>query len=151
MQPLTRFLAGARALGSKLGPGFLVQLPPSLELDVAAADSFFATLRGEHAGAVVCEPRHESWFGQRAEALFLQWRIGRVAADPPPVPAAAEPAGWPDPIYYRLHGSPRMYYSGYEDERLAQMAAIISARGGEVWCMFDNTALMAGYPTRSTC
>lgn len=72
--------------------------------------------------------------------MFLRWRVGRVAADPAPVPAAADPAGWPDPIYYRLHGSPRMYYSGYEDERLAQMAASISPRSGEVWCMFDNTA-----------
>jgi uncharacterized protein YecE (DUF72 family) len=138
-EPLTNFLAGAQALGSKLGP-ILVQLPPSLALDVAVADSFFATLRDQHPGAVVCEPRHESWVGETAEGLFLRWRIGRVAADPPPAPAAAQPAGWPNPIYYRLHGSPRRYYSGYGDEGIAQVAATILAGNGEVWCTFDNTA-----------
>ena len=137
--PLDEFLTGARMLGSKLGP-ILVQLPPSLAFDPALAGRFFSLLRQRHAGAVVCEPRHPNWFGDDADGLLKANRIGRVAADPAVVPAAAEPGGWPEPAYYRLHGSPRKYFSGYEDERIRRLASIVTAAAGEVWCIFDNTA-----------
>lgn len=134
---LDRFLAEAGALGEKLGP-LLVQLPPSLQFQAEVAGSFFSGLRERFAGAVVCEPRHPSWFAPEVEALFAGFRVGRVAADPAPVPAAAEPGGWPGWIYYRLHGSPRVYYSGYSEEYLDALAARLRATGG--WCIFDNTA-----------
>ena len=70
------------------------------------------------------------------------YRISRVAADPPPVPAAVAPAGWPRLAYLRLHGSPRKYWSRYEKNYIATLAttarSIPSAE--EVWCVFDNTA-----------
>lgn len=144
---LRRWLLGPAALGRRLGP-LLVQLPPSLTFDSRRADSFFRTLRSlqkRAKGAVVCEPRHPSWFEEAAERLLVRHRVARVAADPARVPAAAEPGGWPKIVYYRLHGSPRMYYSGYSDELLAKLAAKLQPRGGsgakaEVWCIFDNTA-----------
>ena len=138
-EPLDEFLTGARLLGKKLGP-ILVQLPPSLAFDPALATSFFTTLRDRHAGPIVCEPRHASWFADDADGLLKTRGIGRVAADPAVVPAAAEPGGWPEPGYYRLHGSPRKYFSGYEDERIRRLASAIEEAAGEVWCMFDNTA-----------
>ncbi len=44
--------------------------------------------------------------------------------------------------YYRLHGSPRVYWSGYSEEYLDELAVkIASLRArAEVWCIFDNTA-----------
>ena len=140
-----QFLAEVSALDEKLGC-LLVQLPPSLSLEAAVAESFFATLRSHYASAVVCEPRHPTWFTPEADELLRRFQISRVAADPAPVPEAAEPGGWPETIYYRLHGSPRMYYSSYADAYLAALAARLQKNAQanrNVWCIFDNTALDA--------
>lgn len=48
--------------------------------------------------------------------------------------------------YYRLHGSPRIYYSAYSEEYLAALAERLRAdaeEGRTVWCVFDNTTLGA--------
>jgi uncharacterized protein YecE (DUF72 family) len=142
---LTVFLEEATALGDRLGP-LLVQLPPSLEMHPETADEFFATLRTLFAGDVVCEPRHESWFGATAEALLAAHRVARVAADPARWPEAARPGGWPGLVYLRQHGSPRMYYSAYSSDFLDDTAALLQERrraGARCWCIFDNTTLGA--------
>lgn len=140
-RPLQDFLASLAGLGRRLGP-LLVQLPASLAFDPRVARGFFALLRERHDGPVVCEPRHASWFETDANGLLLRHRIGRVAADPAVVPAAALPGGWPGVVYYRLHGSPRKYWSIYELERVAQWAQALRGlpRGTPAWCVFDNTA-----------
>jgi uncharacterized protein YecE (DUF72 family) len=139
------FLEEVRGLGDRLGP-LLVQLPPSLAFDEVVADEFFHALRERHAGDVACEPRHESWFGARAEALLVRHRVARAGADPARWPAAAVGGGWPDLLYLRLHGSPRMYYSAYTAGYLDAMAETLRdalQRGAACWCMFDNTTLGA--------
>ncbi len=138
-KPLDEFLASAQLLGKKLGP-ILVQLPPSVAFDPGLATSFFATLRDRHPGALVCEPRHPSWFADDADGLLSANCIGRVAADPAVVPAAALPGGWLEPAYYRLHGSPRKYFSRYDETSIRRLASEVRGAAGEVWCMFDNTA-----------
>jgi uncharacterized protein YecE (DUF72 family) len=142
---LDSFLAGVTSLGTRLGC-LLVQLPPSLAFDPPAAEAFFAALRQRHAGAVVAEPRHSTWFTPLAEQMLVAFRVGRVAADPPLAPAGGEPGGWPGTVYYRLHGSPRVYYSDYDaaylDALAARLAALARAEA-PVWCIFDNTALGA--------
>jgi uncharacterized protein YecE (DUF72 family) len=148
---LAAFFGEAGALGEKLGP-ILVQLPPGLVFDERTAAAFFAGVREQFDGDVVCEPRHASWFLPDAGAVLEQFGISRVAADPPvPVPEAAHPGGSAARvIYYRLHGSPRIYYSAYSEEyldALAQTLTAARAAGGDsppaVWCIFDNTALGA--------
>lgn len=139
--PLTEFLAQVRGLGQRRGP-LLVQLPPSLVFEPRAVRNFFALLRDLHDGPVVCEPRHDSWFATRAEALLAAHRIGRVAADPAPVSQAGGPGGWHGIAYFRLHGSPRRYWSVYDPDRLRHWAGTLEAlpRGTDGWCIFDNTA-----------
>lgn len=137
--PLDAFLHGVRALGPALG-GLLVQLPPSLALDAATADAFLAALRARHEGAVAVEPRHASRFDAGADALLASWRVGRVAADPARVPAAAEPGGWPGTVYHRLHGSPRTFYAAYGAAYLDALASRLLAGSAGAWCIFDNTA-----------
>ena len=139
------FLDEVTALGDRLGP-LLVQLPPSLAFDADVADEFFTTLGVFHGGDVACEPRHPSWFVADATSLLIKHHVARVAADPARVPEAAHPGGWEGLAYYRLHGSPQMYYSDYSVEYLAMIAAELrsgaphqSAR----WCIFDNTTLGA--------
>jgi uncharacterized protein YecE (DUF72 family) len=146
---LATFLAEAGGLGGALSC-LLVQLPPSLQFDAAVADGFFASVRTRTEVAAVCEPRHPTWFSAQADEVLARWKVARVAADPARVPAAAEPGGWRDLAYYRLHGSPRIYYSAYDADYLDALAARIRAdlhAGRETWCIFDNTA--AGAATQN--
>jgi uncharacterized protein YecE (DUF72 family) len=142
------FLSEVTCLGPKLGC-LLVQLPPSLTYDRPVAEEFFRDLRAQYSGSVVIEPRHPSWFTPEVTARLSAHRIGQVAADPACVPAAAEPAGWPELVYVRLHGSPEIYYSTYDDaylDRLARRLRALASTAREVWCIFDNTALFAATP-----
>jgi uncharacterized protein YecE (DUF72 family) len=136
---MAAFLAEAARLGEKLGP-VLIQLPPSLAYDAAVARRFFETLRAGFDGAVVFEPRHATWFDAEPDSLLGACRIARVAADPARHPEAARPGGWRGLAYWRLHGSPRMYYSAYEPAALAALAREVAAdRAEEAWVIFDNT------------
>lgn len=145
---LDEFLAAVAGLGERLGC-LLVQMPPSLALDVALADRFFRSVRERYARPLVAEPRHATWFTPEGEALLAAHRVGRVGADPVCAPGADEPGGWPGTVYFRLHGSPRMYYSAYDaaflDRLVGRLDAARRAPGlaGPVWCIFDNTALDA--------
>ncbi|AZO04169.1 MULTISPECIES: DUF72 domain-containing protein [unclassified Mesorhizobium] len=136
------FLGQIGGLGAKLSV-LLIQLPPSLQFEAQTAENFFASLRAKTDRRLVCEPRHPSWFEPEAEALLSRVQVGRVAADPAPVPAAAMPGGWREIAYFRFHGAPRIYYSDYEADQLLEIGgrlAQASASAAEVWCIFDNTA-----------
>lgn len=137
------FVPGPAALGDRAGP-LIVQLPPSLAFDPSVAGPFFAAFRAHWPGPLVCEPRHPSWFTGEGDALLAVYRTGRIGADPACVPAAGEPGGSSDAAYWRLHGSPRTYYSPYPRDVLAGIARAIeraASRSPDVWCILDNTAL----------
>jgi len=139
------FLADLTPLGSKLGC-LLAQLPPSLAFDARVARGFLAALRKRFDGHVALEPRHASWFEGRPGRLLNDFEIARVAADPARVAGGDEPGGWRGLAYFRLHGSPRIYYSSYEDGYLAALAErlrAVQSRRVPAWCIFDNTALGA--------
>ena len=139
--PLERLLDESAGLGKKRGP-LLVQLPPSLSFDRRVAARFFDLLRDRYEGAVVCEPRHDTWFSAAANALLVGYRVARVAADPGTAPKAREPGGWNGLVYFRLHGSPRKYWSPYTADYIETLAhALRAARASaDAWCVFDNTA-----------
>jgi uncharacterized protein YecE (DUF72 family) len=149
---LLEFFEAVGALGEKLGP-VLFQLPPTLAFDEGVAQEFFSTLRELHPGVAVLEPRHASWFTASADRLLRSFQIARVAADPPNgSESAAQPGGWPGLCYWRLHGSPRTYYSDYDHCWLQAFAERLQSREGqpgqnETWVIFDNTAL--GHATAS--
>ncbi len=140
---LERFLHETDALGEKRGP-ILVQLPPSFEFEAALVESFLEGFRGHFAGELAFEPRHPTWFNSAADELLHRYRAARVAADPPVTNCGNEPGGWPGLVYYRWHGSPRVYYSAYSADDLDRLAKALSeplAHGVPTWCIFDNTAL----------
>ncbi|WP_426072233.1 DUF72 domain-containing protein [Janthinobacterium sp. DSP2-3-3] len=136
---LERFAGEVMQLGSKLGC-VLVQLPPSLRFEADVAAAFFSALRQRFDGMLACEARHASWFEAGATELLTMQRITRVRADPP--------AGQPGPhvpttsaAYFRLHGSPRIYYSDYPADYLANLATSLQEQTQTgSWCIFDNTA-----------
>ena len=137
---LDAFLSQCTGLGDALGC-VLVQLPPSLLFEEDNATAFFRALRERFAGHVVLEPRHASWLG--AEAMLIEHEVGRVAADPSPIPGGDTPGGWPGIRYWRWHGSPRIYHSDYDRSRLQALAGQVqgaAGAGGACWCIFDNTA-----------
>lgn len=144
---LDQFANELAGLGAKLGC-VLVQLPPKLGFDAQAAEDFFARLAQRFACTLALEARNPGWFGEEATALLASAGITRVIADPAKgqegahVPTTAT-------IYARLHGSPRVYYSSYEEGYLAQLARdmrVHAAAGRTVWTIFDNTASGASMP-----
>jgi uncharacterized protein YecE (DUF72 family) len=142
---LHSFLADLEPLGSRLGC-LLVQLPPSLAFEPRVARAFFTVLRKRFDRGIALEPRHASWFGEPANLLLKQFEVARVAADPARAEGDGEPGGWPGLAYFRLHGSPRIYYSSYQDDYLAALAERLQSLKRSrtpTWCIFDNTTLGA--------
>ena len=148
-EPLQRFLDEATGLGERLAV-LLVQLPPSFAFEARPVTTFFELLHRLFDGAVVCEPRHASWFTPRADRALAALEVSRAAADPARWPQAARPGGWLGPegdgrgavLYHRWHGSPRLYWSRYETDWVAGRAAQLRQwpDGADRWCVFDNTA-----------
>jgi uncharacterized protein YecE (DUF72 family) len=136
---LARFVDESAGLGVKLGV-MLAQLPPSLAYDPAAAAAFFQNLHHRTGALIACEPRHATWFTTEADAALKKLRVARVAADPPRAAGDGKPGGWQGLHYWRLHGSPKIYYSDYDAAALKGLARKLGA--GD-WCIFDNTAAFA--------
>ncbi len=141
LSSLNYFLDDLSPLGDRLGP-ILLQLPPGLAFDAERIASFLLALRFRYKGNVVCEPRHSTWFSGEADKLLAEHQVARVAADPVTIPEAGLPGGWNGLVYVRLHGTPRLYYSRYNDEYLDKLAPKLTdwAQSAPVWCIFDNTA-----------
>jgi uncharacterized protein YecE (DUF72 family) len=152
---LEKFMGEVAGLGDKLG-AVLVQLPPSQVFEARQVRIFFEAVARLYGGPVVCEPRHESWLSPAADRLLSQLQVGRVAADPARSSGFAVPGGWVGArgdgagavIYYRWHGSPRIYFSEYGDDWLQQKAKELRKwpRSAKLWCIFDNTASGAAAP-----
>jgi uncharacterized protein YecE (DUF72 family) len=137
---ISRFAGEVTCLGDKLGC-VLVQLAPKHVFDAGVGAEFFRQLQDALPCMVALEARHPSWFGDEATALLRERGITRVIADPPAgqpgphVPTAG-------PVYLRLHGSPRVYYSPYTEDLLDRLTTRIATEitaGNDVWCIFDNT------------
>ena len=140
IEPLESFLAESAMLGEKRSV-LLVQLPPSFAYDADLVGAFLAEFRTRYTGLIACEPRHATWFTPEADDLLRRFEVARVAADPALSPEASLPGGWDGFTYYRLHGSPRTYYSSYDDAALRETAERLCAAPKPAWCIFDNTAM----------
>ena len=141
-RPLRQFLSEVGGLGSRLGC-ILIQLPPSFAFQRALVRRFLTLLRDNFGGDAVIEPRHLSWFDSPVAAILHEFNVSRVASDPALCAAAARPPTDSSVAYFRLHGSPRMYYSNYEEKYLRCLAAELRTHqvaSQQVWCVFDNTA-----------
>lgn len=139
-QLLEEFVNQCSGLGEQLGC-LLVQLPPSLVFEERIAIGFFKALKEQYAGPVVLEPRHESW--ANATSVLLAFQISQAAVDPSRLITDTLPAGNSEVRYWRLHGSPRVYYSAYDRPYLKGLVGQLQrarSKGATVWCIFDNTA-----------
>jgi uncharacterized protein YecE (DUF72 family) len=144
---LDRFAGEVTGLGGKLGV-LLVQLPPNRAFDEQVADKFFTDLHARIATPVALEPRNASWFAPELNDWLAKRHVARVVADPARMEGVAEPGGWEGLVYYRWHGSPKIYYSKYDEAALAALRLRLDksrTRGAEAWCIFDNTASGAAF------
>lgn len=135
-------MAEVSGLRHKLGV-VLVQLPPSLTYDARVAAAFFGELTDRLACPIVVEPRHVSWFADAATSMLVAGGIGRVVADPSIELGDGPPLDSDGLAYFRWHGSPRIYYSSYDDAALIDLERRMrttAASNRKVWCVFDNTA-----------
>lgn len=148
-EALKRFAGAASALGPKWCV-LLVQLPGSLAYEDRVAGRFFEQVHACFGGAIVCEPRHPSWFTQAAERLLRDVEVSRAAVDPARWPEAGEPGGWTralamdhaPTLYCRWHGSPREYWSAYDEGWLRERALWLQLQSSNqpCWGIFGNTA-----------
>lgn len=131
---LKLWLAPVGELGTKLG-ALLVQIPPKLEFDRLVANSFFKNLRELTDVMIAFEPRHVSWTSSEAKHLLEFYDITKVEADPERCPMAIDKS---KPRYIRLHGSPDIYKSNYDQRTLKRWADDL-ASSPRSWIIFDNT------------
>jgi uncharacterized protein YecE (DUF72 family) len=135
---VARFFAGPVVeLGATLGP-ILWQLPARQPFEEAALARFLEALPRERRHAL--EARHESFRDQRCLALLERHGVALVLSDAPRWPVIeASTARF---AYLRLHGSERLYVSGYDAAALDAWATRIrgwAAGGREVFVYFNNT------------
>lgn len=141
-RPLQQFLNEIEGLGARLGC-VLIQLPPSFGFERTVVRQFLKLFRRHFAGNAVIEPRHVTWFDPSVEDILDEFKIGRAGSDPAVCAAAAEPRRGDAVAYLRLHGSPRKYFSNYDDARIRAVASTLRtqrSRARQAWCIFDNTA-----------
>lgn len=156
--PLANFLAqGLFRLGDKLGP-LLWQFPPNFMLDLERFENFFALLPHTQKRAVEFARSHDSWLDGRAWlevekeselrhcveirnesfvceefiALLRKYDVGLVVADTVEWPLLMDVTS--NFIYCRLHGSKKLYASGYDEDAIGKWARRVIAwsRGEEV-------------------
>ncbi len=150
------FASGVLRLGPKLGP-VLWQFPPRMKFDAARLQNFLVLLPRDTKEALALARRHDArlagrdWLACEAEqpirhaveirnesfrdpgvvALLRRRRTALVCADTVEWPRLMDLTS--DFVYCRLHGSPELYVSGYDDSALDRWADRVRswARGGE--------------------
>jgi len=128
-EDLEEFFKRVGELGEKFY-GALAQLPPSLAFDANVFETFLKEVRLHYKGKLFIEPRHKSWEG----ADFKHYGVLPVRSDP--LFVDVKPL---EPAYFRLHGSPKLYYSGYEENFLQDLALQLK-QYKEAVVVFNNTA-----------
>lgn len=136
-EPVERFMSHASNLGPKLGP-LLVQLPPTLKVNVGALDE---TLRlfGDRVRVAV-EFRHDSWFVDEVKDVLARHGAALVLADRAsnPVTPLWRTADWG---YIRWHwglGKPIPCYTRGDMKTWAKRLADMWDREDDVFAYFNN-------------
>ncbi len=155
--PLANFMAsGVLLLGQKLGP-FLWQFPPSFKYQFELLKNFFKLLPADSVAALklaqehdtrirnedgldgvghfpvrhAIEIRHESFRNAEFIELLRKYNVALVCADTEAWPRLMDLTS--DFVYCRLHGSEKLYASGYDDKALTDWSRRVTdwARGEE--------------------
>ncbi len=148
---LEKFLTDAATLGSRLGP-ILVQLPPSLKIDLTRLDEFLSSaqkaqenIRPEGPLRIAVEFRHQSWFDHaNRDALvrmLTRHHTAFVYAHSNRFPYPETEPVTADFVYLRLHGPEQMFASVYGKEKLMRWVPRVTRwldQGLDVYFYFNN-------------
>ena len=160
------YASGVLALGRKTGP-FLWQLPATYAYQRDRIEDFLAMLprsareaeaiAAKHDARVrdpLCEAaasvryrhamevRHDSYFTDDFYELLERYNVGFVVSDTAGRFPYAEVVTAPF-VYVRLHGSKKLYVSGYDDAELDDWSSRVCTwrdAGNDVYVYFDNDA-----------
>lgn len=135
---LRMFISEIKNLENKFAV-LLIQLPGSLHF-TSKFSRLLTLIRKNFDGSIVIEPRSVTWSEKEAIALYRDFEVTKVQADPErcPSPLKLNFAGMD---YYRLHGSPVIYRSSYAEDFLKNIRKKLTKKS---WCIFDNTTLGHG-------
>jgi uncharacterized protein YecE (DUF72 family) len=135
-EPVSRLMDRAAALGDKLGP-VLLQLPPTLQIDLDALDETLAQF--PPGTRVAVEFRHPSWYVEGAAELLSRRGAAFCLADSPWQRAPRwRTANWG---YLRFHEGRSTPHPSYGRTALAGWArriAEIYGDGADVYAYFNN-------------
>ena len=119
----------------------LIQLPPSIKLDLNRLESFVAAAKSlEDKIRWAVEFRHVSWIDDRTFKLLEKYGASFVVVDEPGLPFIARKTS--DTSYVRFHGRGREIWYDYLyslrelDERVPQLLEL--GREGDLYIMFNN-------------
>lgn len=124
-----------KGLREKLGC-VLFQLPPNLPYSEPALENILATL--DPAFSNVIEFRHGSWWQTRVYQVLKENKITFCGISYPSLPD--EVVRSVPVLYYRFHGVPQLYASGYSHEKMKQVIDDINRFRGisDVYIYFNN-------------
>lgn len=118
----------------------LFQLPPSLKYEPEVFKKFLKILPPNY--LKVIEIRHRSFHNEEFVTLLKEHKVCLCFSD-----CAGRYPSWyeiqtTDFLYFRMHGSQKLYVSNYEDKELEELVKKIhSYQVKRVFIYFDNTAL----------
>jgi len=125
----------------------LFQLPPSLAYDKTLIEDFLKRLPVGNYRCVI-EIRHKSFHNEEFAELLRKYKVCLCFSDCGPRYPSWYEVQTADFLYLRLHGSPQLYVSNYEEEELERIAKLIKGfKVEEAYVYFDNTSL--GYAVKN--
>jgi len=141
-EPLQRLYDAVNGLGEKLGI-ILIQLPPNLIFDETLFRDFCGLLNAGIRHTL--EIRHDSWLTDNAYGMLNEFNIALCISDTAGRYPSAEKIT-ADFVYLRLHGSQKLYASGYTEDELKAWAQKIKSWKRDTFIYFDND--FEGYAVR---
>jgi uncharacterized protein YecE (DUF72 family) len=138
---LTGFYSTCKdGLKHKLGP-VLFQFPKQFIYSEENLNRIISNLDSNFINVV--EFRHDSWWNEEVYTQLSKSKIIFCGISHPNLPDGVVINN--GIIYYRFHGIPKIYYSGYGEKILKQFADTIlqTDSSTKIFCYFNNTAAMA--------
>jgi uncharacterized protein YecE (DUF72 family) len=135
------YTACEKGLAGKLGC-VLFQLPPGIQYDEEKLDLVIKSLRPAFNNVV--EFRHKSWWSKKVYQRLAEHNISFCSISHPSLPATI--VANTSTVYVRMHGVPKMFYSGYGPKQLQQLHDDILKKRGvrQAFVYFNNTAGVEG-------
>lgn len=127
-------LEGIANLGEKWRV-LLLQFPAGKNFSAYNMNKIYKIIRRRFNGILALEPRNIGWGCRESLELMKEYNVSKVIADPEKCPGIDQG----EEKYYRLHGSPEIYSSNYDDEYLNNLYIELKCLEHETWCIFDNT------------